>query len=98
MKKNAGKDLPREFRTRKKRQIYAVCITLFLMFTGLWKMRHPGLFLGVLSEDTVSVSLIVLIALFVLFSRYNWRCPGCGKYLGSNIQQKRCRKCGIPLV
>jgi len=91
------KDIAREYEKRKRRQVYAIFATLLLLFAGLWKIKHPGLFLGALSKDVVSLFVIVLIALFALFSFYNWRCPGCGKYMGSDIHRKKCRKCGIEL-
>lgn len=83
------------FLRRKKFQAYAIVITVVAMFSALWKLKHPGVFTSTLSEDTVSWLIIGIIALFAVFTFFNWKCPACGKYLGSNITQKRCRKCGV---
>jgi len=91
-------DVKSVFLKRKRFQIYAIIVTAVLMFSALWKMKHPGLFLGTLSEDMVSWIIIGFIAAFVVFSSFNWRCPACGKHLGSNVSQKRCRKCGVSFI
>jgi hypothetical protein len=39
----------------------------------------------------------VLIAAFICFSAFNWRCPLCKKYLGSNINRHICKHCGTRL-
>ena len=94
----AEKDkLVREFRRRKTRQVYAVILVVFLLVSLVWKMGHPGFFLGGLSRPTVSLLELIVIAGFLLFSAVNWRCPACGRYLGANIDSRGCRKCGAKL-
>lgn len=87
----------REFRRRKARQVYAIILAVFLLISLVWKMGHPGFFLGELSRPTVSLLEIIVIAGFLLFSTVNWRCPACGRYLGPDIDPRGCRKCGAKL-
>lgn len=87
----------KEFERRKSRQLTAIVLALFLLFSLLWKIRHPGIVLGELSRPAAFVLELILIAAFVLFSALNWRCPACGRYLGPNISPRGCRKCGARL-
>jgi hypothetical protein len=87
----------REFRRRKTRQVYAIFLTVFLLISLVWKVGHPGFFLGELSRPTVSLLEVIVIAGFLLFSAANWRCPVCGRYLGPDINSRGCRKCGTKL-
>jgi hypothetical protein len=83
----------KEFERRRSRQLTAIVLALFLLFSLLWKIGHPGILLGELSRSAATVLEVILIAAFVLFSAFNWRCPACGRYLGPNINPRGCRNC-----
>jgi rubrerythrin len=50
----------------------------------------------------LGVQSIALAAAFLLlvaagFSFWNWRCPACGRYLGTSLNPTRCPGCGVAL-
>jgi hypothetical protein len=85
-----------EFRLRQGRQFLAIAVTLLLVIFLTLLYKRPDLF-GEFSKETVSGAQIILIAAFIGFSAFNWRCPSCRKYLGNNISRRKCRKCGTRL-
>lgn len=44
-----------------------------------------------------TIALIIVIGV-VIFSRFNWRCPKCNKYLGKGSNPKHCSNCGQTLL
>jgi ribosomal protein S27AE len=34
-----------------------------------------------------------VIVAFIGFTRHNWRCPACNRFLGSNLDRRMCGKC-----
>ena len=86
----------REFALRQTRQIVAIAITMFLVLLSAVLYKRPDLF-GDFSKAALFGLQAVCIASFVGFTNYNWRCPSCGKYLGSDIHRRVCRKCGARL-
>jgi hypothetical protein len=86
----------REFIVRQTRQIIAIAAALFLvlLFAALYK--RPDLF-GNFSKDTLAALQALLVIVFLNFTAFNWRCPSCGKYLGSDINRRVCRRCGARL-
>jgi hypothetical protein len=96
VQKRDDKKIIQEFRLRQNRQFLAISITLlFLIFLTLIYKR-PDLF-GEFSREIISITQLVLIAAFIGFTAFNWRCPSCKKYLGNNIGRQRCRRCGTRL-
>jgi hypothetical protein len=85
-----------EFRLRQGRQFLAISVTLLLLIFLTLLYKRPDLF-GEFSRKIISITQIVLIAAFIGFSAFNWRCPSCKKYLGNNIGRQRCRRCGTRL-
>lgn len=85
-----------EFRLRQNRQFLAIAVTLLLLLFLTLLYKRPDLF-GEFSKELVSRVQVALIAVFIGFSAFNWRCPSCKKYLGNNIGRQRCRKCGTRL-
>ena len=86
-----------EFQRRRKAQMMLVA-PLILMFIGMaWLEDQPnGTLLG-LPKNAVLGAGVALIMAVVVFSFRNWRCPGCGRYLGKTISPKFCQHCGVPL-
>jgi hypothetical protein len=96
MQRCDDKKIIHEFRLRQGRQFLAIAVTLLLVIFLTLLYKRPDLF-GEFSKETVSSAQIMLIAAFIGFSAYNWRCPSCRKYLGNNISRQKCRKCGTRL-
>jgi hypothetical protein len=90
------KKIIHEFRLRQGRQFLAIAVTLLLLIFLTVLYKRPDLF-GEVSREIVSVAQIVLIAAFIVFSAFNWRCPSCKKYLGNNIGRQKCKQCGTRL-
>lgn len=98
MRQNRTKDVVQEFRHRRNRQIAAIAIAVFLLIALLYRHSHPGLIFGEISKTAVTIGEIAIMVGFIIFSAGNWRCPACGRYLGSNINLRRCRKCRTALA
>jgi len=43
------------------------------------------------------VGCIITVVVYLVFSRFNWRCPECSNYLGKGLNQKFCKSCGAEL-
>ncbi len=86
----------KEFTARQSRQLIAVAITLFLvLFCGV-VYKRPDLF-GEFSKGKLFGAQIACIAVFIVYTSYNWRCPACSAHLGSNLFRRGCTKCGARL-
>jgi hypothetical protein len=96
MQERDNKRIMRDFGLRKSRQLLAIAATLVLLLFLVLLHKHPDL-IGEFSKNTIIAAQIVLIAAFICFSAFNWRCPSCKKYLGSNISRHICKKCGTRL-
>ncbi len=88
--------LKQEFQARRTRQVIAVAAAIALIVLVAVLFRRPDLF-GGLSKGTIVKVQIVVIILFVNFTSYNWRCPSCRRFLGSDIGRQTCKNCGIRL-
>lgn len=96
MQKIDNKQIMRDFRLRQSRQFLAIAATLLLLlFLSLLYKRSD--IIGELSKNTIFAAQIVLIAAFIGFSAFNWRCPSCKKYLGKDINRRKCKQCGTIL-
>jgi hypothetical protein len=96
MRKMDQNDIKREFRLRQTRQIIAMTVALFLIMLAAVLYKRPDL-VGAFSRGTLFGLQAISIAAFVGYTAYNWRCPSCGKHLGSNVHRRRCVKCGALL-
>lgn len=85
-----------EFRVKKNRQYLAIAITLLLLVLCILVYKRSDIF-GQVSKNTIFSAQIIIIALFIVFSIINWRCPHCNRYLGHDIGRRRCNKCGKKL-
>ncbi len=89
-------EIMKEFRRRQTRQIIAVAVALFLVILVAVIHRRSDIF-GEISRQMLFAAQTLLIALFIGFTSVNWRCPSCGKHLGSDLHRSRCHKCGTRL-
>jgi hypothetical protein len=96
MQERDNKRIMRDFGLRRGRQFLAIAATMVLLLLLVLLHKHPDL-IGEFSRDTIFAGQIVLIAAFIGFSAFNWRCPSCKKYLGSNISRRICKNCGTRL-
>jgi hypothetical protein len=86
------KQIMKDFRVRQSRQLFAMAITLLFLIFFVLLYKRPDLF-GEISKQAILAAQVVLIAAFIGFSALNWRCPACNKYLGQDINRRKCRKC-----
>ena len=84
------------FRALQSRQIIAIAVALFLVLLVAVLYKRPDL-LGEFSKSELYGAQITIIASFIVYTALNWRCPSCRNYLGRNLHQVRCRKCGTRL-
>jgi len=96
MQKRDNKQIMRDFGLRQSRQFLAIAVTLLLILLLSVVYKRSDLF-GEFSKNAIFAAQIVLIAAFIGFSAFNWRCPSCNKYLGSNINRRICKQCGTRL-
>jgi hypothetical protein len=96
LQKRDDKQIMQDFQLRQSRQFLAIAVTMLLLLFLTLLYKRTDLF-GEFSRDTIFAAQIVLITAFIGFSAFNWRCPSCKKYLGSNINKRICKKCGIRL-
>jgi len=96
MKERDDEQIKREFGLRRGRQQLAIAVSLFLLILILLLHSRPNL-LGEFSKNAAIAAQLVVITAFIVFSAYNWRCPSCNKYLGSDINRRRCKQCGAGL-
>jgi hypothetical protein len=96
MQKKDNKQIMQDFGLRQSRQFLAIAATLFLLLFLALLYKRPDLF-GEFSKDTIFAAQIMLIVAFIGFSAFNWRCPACKKYLGTNINRRICKQCGTRL-
>jgi len=94
--KKENEQIMRDFGLLRGRQHIAITAALFLLLLLAFLYSRPGL-LGEFSKDTIIAAQLAVIAAFVGFSAYNWRCPSCNKYLGADINRGSCKQCGARL-
>ena len=96
MQKSDDQRIKREFWQRQGRQFLAVAVAMFLVLFLAAVYKRSDLF-GEFSKGTLMAAQLVVIAAFIGFTAFNWRCPACKKYLGPDISRALCRKCGARL-
>ncbi|MBI1221301.1 MAG: hypothetical protein GC180_01750 [Bacteroidetes bacterium] len=82
------------YQRRRKRQLI---VALFLVptFLGmLFLSSNPETSLFGLDYDTLGKIAFGIVICALAYSVYNWRCPGCRKYLGRSINQNYCARGG----
>ena len=96
MQRRDDQQIMREFGVRQSRQFLAIAVALILLLLLTLIYKRTDLF-GTLSKDHIFAAQVVVIAAFIGFSAFNWRCPSCRKYLGTDIARRICRRCGTRL-
>jgi transposase-like protein len=96
MQHEASQQIIREFKLRQSRQLLAIPLTVLLMIFLALLHKRPDLF-GELPRDMITAGQLAVIAVFVVFSFVNWRCPACGKFQGGDVYRIKCKKCGSRL-
>lgn len=86
----------KQFSITKSRQLIATLLALSAVIVLALVAKRPDLF-GPLSKVTAMKWQLFTILLFINFTAFNWKCPSCRKYLGSDIKKPTCRKCGVRL-
>ncbi len=84
-----------EFEKRRRRQLM-VSIPAILLVVGGLVLRRTDLLDGYnIPMNIFGPAFLGVIVLMLGFSFYNWRCPGCKKYLGREISPRFCHRCGV---
>jgi len=92
MQRYDDKQITRDFWMRQGRQLVAIAVALFLVLLMAVAHKRHDLF-GEYSRTTLAAAQLAVIAAFIGFTAYNWRCPSCKKYLGRDINKRVCRHC-----
>lgn len=92
------KHVVEQFAIRRRRQLTSglVLVVFGIVVFGLKTFSGSEPIVG-LSASVLMGGLIAALVIYVFFSLYNWRCPGCNAYLGKVINPKFCPKCGVQL-
>lgn len=85
-------EIKRDFWMRQGRQFIAIAIAIFLVLLMAVLYKRHDLF-GEYSKNTLFTAQLLVIAAFIGFTAFNWRCPSCKKYLGKDINKRACRHC-----
>jgi uncharacterized membrane protein (DUF485 family) len=97
-----GQRIIEEFAELKRRFSIVVVLLCLLMltwlvvaavFTGRDGVSLFGLPLAWAIEGGLVVAALIGTALAIGY----WRCPACGKYLGSVLSMSHCARCGVQL-
>lgn len=88
-----------EFRAElSRRRIPQIAIGLLIVVLGLLVMGLPladdAMLFG-FRADSVRWALLLAIGVLAVASMALWRCPACGKHLGSEIKPAKCGHCGV---
>ena len=88
------REIKASFAKRRRLQLSLVLPMLFLMF--LMEDATDDVVLGIPRGIAVATTITLAVVL-IAFTIFNWRCPGCRRYLGRNVNPAFCSKCGVPL-
>ncbi len=87
-----AEQIMRDFRLRQNRQFLAIGLALFFLLLLVLIHSRTDLF-GEISKGIIFGAQSLVIAAFIGFSAFNWRCPSCRKYLGIDIGRRACKYC-----
>ena len=94
--KKDDKQVKQEFRVRQNRQFIAIAAALFGVLLCAVVYKRPDLF-GTFSKGTLFGVQALVIGSYIGYTSQNWKCPSCRKYLGTDVNRRVCKKCGVRL-
>ncbi len=94
--KKDPKQVMQEFHALQSRQFIAIAAALFFVLLCAVVYKRPDLF-GEFSNGTLFGAQAIIIASYIGYTSQNWKCPSCGKRLGTDINRRICKKCGVRL-
>jgi hypothetical protein len=85
-------------RVRAKRIRQIVVLGALLPALVILKLGHglPGL--GNAPQGILYLGALGVVALAIVYSLWNWRCPQCGGSLGRGLSPTHCPKCGVSFL
>jgi hypothetical protein len=92
MFKKGDRQIIQDFGVRRARQFLAIGVALFLVLFLAMLHKYPAI-LGEFSRNTLFGAQVIVVAAFIGFTSFNWRCPSCNTFLGNDISRRICRKC-----
>jgi len=96
MGKKDEQQIKRYFAVKRKRQLIAVAAAIGILLLLALVYRRPDIF-GEFSKRSLVIAQILVILGFVNFTAFNWICPSCKKYMGSDLNRSVCKRCGAKL-
>jgi hypothetical protein len=72
-------------------------VLLFAVMASLPFIEDQATFFGLSGAVLGPITLVTILAGWVIFSVLNWRCPACNMSLGRAFNPRHCRECGIAL-
>lgn len=87
----------RAFRRRRLRQVVAGLLALAAFLVIVLPDEGVPVSIPGVSPDALLLAASLVILAVLAFTAFNWRCPGCGRYLGRSISPPYCAGCGVPL-
>lgn len=85
------------FAQRRRKQIWVAALIIPMVLLVVFSEdRGAGTVLGY-SSEVFGPIFLAAVAIAVVFSFRNWRCPACNKYLGRAMNPKFCQNCGVEL-
>lgn len=74
------------------RQTVAIAAAVLLIIVFAVFYARTG-WLGPNSRGTIFFAQAIVIATFLGFTYYNWRCPACNRHLGRDLHRRLCGNC-----
>ena len=90
-------EIREDFGRRRRRLLIVVIALAFFMVVSTFILRSQNPDYMRQYDKTVTIVVLILGAGMAVFSHYNWRCPGCRRYLGRGWNPRFCRGCGVQL-
>ena len=85
-------NIKRDFAVRRSRQIIAIAAVIVLLLLLALLYKRPDI-LGEFTKKNLVLAQLLVVLAFINFTAFNWICPSCKKYLGSDISRRVCKKC-----
>lgn len=86
-----------KFREIKRKQYIATVPIIIVVLVLIISSDNPNFEIFGLSSSVLITISVVGVAIGLIFSFINWRCPNCNFYLGKRANPKFCGSCGAKL-